>query len=239
MEKQKIKSIIEAILFAAGRPIEKKELIISLEISVKEVEITIKEMQKEWQEQERGIEIIEIENSYQICTKKELYQYIYPVLDKRNKPKLSNAALETLAIISYNPRITKAEIEAIRGVSADGCVYKLLEYGLIAEAGKAIDLPGKPMSYATTQDFLKMFGYKTLKDLPELPKYKLDENNQIVIDKSDENKQMIIDELVENNQIVIDELVEKEEKDEKLDNQNYQEMQQEEERQEANEQENA
>lgn len=182
MEDHKIKSIIEAILFSTGRPVEKKELILSLEISVAQIETTIKEMQKEWQEQDRGIEIIEIENSYQICTKKELYEYIYPILDKRNKPKLSNAALETLAIISYNPRITKAEIEAIRGVSADGCVYKLLEYGLIEEAGKVKELPGKPMSYITTQDFLKMFGYKTLNDLPRLPKFKLDENRQIVID---------------------------------------------------------
>lgn len=182
MENHKIKSIIEAILFSAGRPVEKKELILSLEKSGVEIETTIKEMQKEWQEQERGIEIIEVEDSYQLSTKKELYEHIYPVIDKRNKPKLSNAALETLAIISYNPRITKAEIEAIRGVSADGCVYKLLEYGLIEEAGKVKELPGKPMSYITTQDFLKMFGYKTLNDLPRLPKFKLDENRQIIID---------------------------------------------------------
>ena len=118
----------------------------------------------------------------------ELYEYIYPVLDKRNKPKLSNAALETLAIIAYNPRITRAEIEAIRGVSADGCVYKLLEYELIQEAGKVDELPGKPMSYQTTQEFLKMFGYTSLKDLPELPKYRLDENRQIVIDELVEDK---------------------------------------------------
>lgn len=157
-------------------------------------------MQKEYENQNRGIEIIKIEDSYQLCSKKELYEYIYPILDKRNKPKISNAALETLAIISYNPRITRAEIEAIRGVSADGCIYKLLEYGLIEEAGKVIELPGKPMSYKTTQEFLRMFGYKSLKDLPELPKYKLDENRQIVID-----------ELVEENDS-------KEEKEEKIDN---------------------
>ena len=183
------KAIIEAILFAAGRPVEIKELILSLEISSKEIEDLIKSMQKEYEEQNRGIEIIRIEDSYQLCTKKELYEYIYPVLDKRNKPKLSNAALETLAIISYNPRITRAEIEAIRGVSADGCVYKLLEYGLIEEAGKVIELPGKPMSYKTTQEFLKMFGYASLNDLPELPKYKLDENRQIVIDELVENEE--------------------------------------------------
>lgn len=184
------KAIIEAILFAAGRPVEKKELILVLEISIEEIDTIIKAMQKDFEEQNRGIEIIEVDNSYQLCTKKELYEYIYPILDKRNKPKLSNASLETLSIIAYNPRITRAEIEAIRGVSADACVYKLLEYGLIEENGKAIDLPGKPMTYVTTQEFLKMFGFKSLKDLPELPKYKLDENRQIVIDEFiEENEQ--------------------------------------------------
>ena len=159
MEDKKIESIIEAILFSAGRPVEKKELVLSLEISEEEIDNIIDKMQKEYENQNRGIEIIKIEDSYQLCSKKELYEYIYPILDKRNKPKISNAALETLAIISYNPRITRAEIEAIRGVSADGCIYKLLEYGLIEEAGKVIELPGKPMSYKTTQEFLRMFGY--------------------------------------------------------------------------------
>ena len=139
-------------------------------------------MQEEYKTENRGIEIIKLNDSYQLCTKKDLYQYIYPVLDKRSKPNLSGAALETLAIIAYNPRITRAEIEDIRGVSADACVYKLLEYGLIEEAGK-LDLPGKPMSYKTTNEFLKMFGYSSLDDLPELPRYKLDENKQIVIDE--------------------------------------------------------
>ena len=144
-------------------------------------------MQDEYKVSNRGIEIIKVENGYQLATKKDLYEYIYPILDKRTKPNLSTAALETLSIIAYNPRITRAEIEAIRGVSADACVYKLLEYGLVEEAGKT-DLPGKPMSYKTTNDFLKMFGYSSLEDLPELPRYKLDSNQQIVIDELNENQ---------------------------------------------------
>ena len=181
MEINQKKSIIEAVLFAAGRPVTKNELILALEISAEDIDNIIKSMQEEYKKEDRGIELISIENSYQLCTKKELYEYIYPILDKRSKPNLSNAALETLSIIAYNPKITRAEIEAIRGVSADACVYKLLEYGLIEEAGK-IDLPGKPMSYKTTGDFLRMFGYNSLEELPELPRYKLDENKQIVID---------------------------------------------------------
>lgn len=181
MEIEKAKSIIEAILFAAGRPVTKNELILALEIAKEDIENIVRNMQEEYKKNDKGIDLIQVEESYQLCTKKELYEYIYPILDKRSKPNLSNAALETLSIVAYNPKITRAEIEAIRGVSADACVYKLLEYGLIEEAGK-LDLPGKPMSYKTTQEFLKMFGYSSLEELPELPRYKLDENQQIVID---------------------------------------------------------
>ena len=187
MEIEKIKSIIEAILFAAGRQVNIKELMMALELPKDDLENIIFSMQEDYKNQSRGIEIIKVDDGYQLCTKKELYESIYPILDKRSKPNLSNASLETLAIIAYNPRITRAEIESIRGVSADACIYKLLEYGLIQEAGKA-DLPGKPMTYITTSEFLKMFGYTSLNDLPELPRYKLDENQQIVIDDLVENE---------------------------------------------------
>ena len=188
MEIEKSKAIIEAILFAAGRIVKSSELILVLEKNEEEINTIIKSMQEEYKANNRGIEIIQVEDGYQLATKKELYEYIYPILDKRTKPNLSTAAMETLSIIAYNPRITRAEIEAIRGVSADACVYKLLEYGLIEEAGKT-DLPGKPMSYKTTDEFLKMFGYSSLKDLPELPRYKLDSNQQIVIDELVENEE--------------------------------------------------
>lgn len=187
MEIDKIKSIIEAILFSAGRQVSDKELMIALEIPKEDLENIIVSMQEDYKNQNRGIEIIKVDNTYQLCTKKELYDFVYPILDKRSKPNLSNAALETLAIVAYNPKITRAEIESIRGVSADACMYKLLEYGLVQEAGKA-DLPGKPMTYTTTNEFLKMFGYTSLNDLPELPRYKLDENQQIVIEDLVENE---------------------------------------------------
>lgn len=182
MEIEKIKSIIEAILFSAGRKVSIKELMIVLEISKEDLENIIYLMQEDYKKPNKGIEIIKIEDGYQLCTKKELYENIYPILDKRTKPNLSNAALETLAIIAYNNKITRAEIEAIRGVSADACIYKLLEFGLIQEAGKS-DLPGKPMTYVTTDEFLRMFGYTSINDLPRLPRYKLDENQQIVIEE--------------------------------------------------------
>lgn len=180
MEIQKMKAIIEAILFAAGRVVTQEELVLALEIDKNQLEEIIKSAQEDYRM--RGIEIIKVENGYQLCTKREYYDYVYPVLDKRAKPNLSTAALETLAIIAYNQRATRAEIEAIRGVNSDGTIYKLLDYGLIEDAGKA-DLPGKPTTYRTTSEFLKMFGYESLADLPELPKYKLDANRQIVIDE--------------------------------------------------------
>lgn len=179
METDKIEQIIEAILFAAGKVVTIQELMIALEDSQEKIEETIHNMQEK--NKNRGIQIIKVENGYQMCSKAEYYDYIYPIIDKRSKPNLSNAALETLAIIAYNPRATRPEIEAIRGVNSDGTIYKLLEYGLIEEAGKA-DLPGRPTTYKTTQEFLKMFGYSDLNKLPELPKYKLDSNRQIVID---------------------------------------------------------
>lgn len=173
---------IEAILFSAGNPVEVKDLQLILEKSKPEIEEIINQMNKEYKDNSRGIEIIKADDTYQMASRKEYYDSICKIIDKRSKPKLSNAALETLSIIAYNPRVSKSEIEAIRGVNVDGTMYKLLEYGLIEEAGK-LDLPGKPMGFKTTPEFLKMFGYGSLKELPELPRYKLDSNKQIVIDE--------------------------------------------------------
>ena len=182
MDLKSTKGTIEAILFAAGNPVEIKDLQLILEKSKDEIEEIINQMNMEYMDNSRGIEIIKADETYQMASRKEYYDSIYKIIDTRSKPKLSNAALETLSIIAYNPRVSKSEIEAIRGVNVDGTMYKLLEYGLIEEAGK-LDLPGKPMGFKTTPEFLKMFGYSSLKDLPELPKYKLDSNKQIVIDE--------------------------------------------------------
>lgn len=181
MELEKTRAIIEAILFAAGRKVEVKELVTVLEIDEKDVISIIEQMKADFLEQNRGIQIVKIDNAYQMCSNKDFYEYIYPIIDKRVKPNLSQAALETLAIIAYNPGITRAQIEAIRGVSVDATIYKLLEYNLIVDAGK-LDAPGRPTTYKTTDNFLKMFGYSSLEELPELPRYKMDENQQIVID---------------------------------------------------------
>ena len=182
MNEDKVKGIIESILFAAGREVRITELMSALELSSDKVIKAVNGLKQSYKNDDRGLEIINIEDSYQLCTKKENYEYIFPIFDKRSKPNLSQAAMETLAIIAYNPRITRAEIETIRGVNSDGTIYKLLDYNLIEEAGK-LDAPGKPMTYKTSNEFLKMFGISNLHELPELPRYKLDENRQIVIDE--------------------------------------------------------
>lgn len=181
MEFSKEQSIIEAMLFAAGREVSVKELTNALELGAEDIDKIILNMKAEYETRNSGIEIIKINDSYQLCTRKEYYEYIYPLFDNRSKPNISNAALETLSIIAYNPNVTRAEIEAIRGVNADGTVYKLLEFDLIEEAGK-LDAPGRPTMYKVTSKFMKMFGISSLDELPELPRYKLDENEQIVID---------------------------------------------------------
>ena len=181
MEFSKEQAIIEAMLFAAGREVTVKEITNVLELGAEDIDKIVLNMKAEYEARNSGIEIIKVNDSYQLCTKKEFYEYIYPLFDNRAKPNISNAALETLSIIAYNPNVTRAEIESIRGVNADGTVYKLLEFDLIEEAGK-LDAPGRPTMYKVTSKFMKMFGISSLDELPDLPRYKLDENEQIVID---------------------------------------------------------
>jgi len=181
MEFSKEQAIIEAMLFAAGREVNVKEFMNVLELGAEDIDKIILNMKTEYDAKNSGIEIIKVNDNYQLCTRKDYYEYIYPLFDNRAKPNISNAALETLSIIAYNPNITRSQIEAIRGVSADGTVYKLLEFDLIEDSGK-LDAPGRPTMYKVTNKFMKMFGISSLEELPDLPRYKLDENEQIVID---------------------------------------------------------
>ena len=125
MEINKSKGVIEAILFAAGREVKITELMSALEASSEEVITLVESMKEDYKNENRGLQIVNVGEAYQLCTKQEYYEYLYTIFDKRNKPNLSQAAIETLAIIAYNPKITRAEIEAIRGVNSDGTIYKL------------------------------------------------------------------------------------------------------------------
>lgn len=184
MKIEEAKSVIESMLFAAGRVVTVSELAKILEKSPEEIDAIVQSLKDDYMNNERGIEVLKVDDGYELATKREYYDYVVQLFDNRSKPSLSTAALEVLSIIAYNPQITRAEIEAIRGVNSDGSMYRLMEYNLIEEAGK-LDIPGKPISYRTTQNFLKMFGLSSLDELPELPRYRIDENEQIVIDDLD------------------------------------------------------
>ena len=192
MDLDKAQAIIEAMLFSTGSIITTKDIMNAIELGAEDIDKIMQSMKNKYNADNSGIELVQIEDGYQLCTKKDYYEYIYPLFDNRSKPSISNAALETLSIIAYNPKVTRSEIEAIRGVNSDGTIYKLLEYELIEEAGK-LDAPGRPTQYRVTPNFMKMFGISSLDDLPELPRYKLDENEQIVIDDviSEEKKEEI------------------------------------------------
>lgn len=168
---------LESLLFASGKPVEKKILMEIIGITKEEVETAASDLKNILSERKSGIQLIEINQGYQLATVEKFYPQVCTLLDNRPKPSLSQAAMEVLAIIAYNPKMTRAEVERIRGVSSDSAMNKLLEYNLIEEAGR-LDAPGRPMMYQTTDEFLRLFGYTSLADMPELPKLK-EEDGQI------------------------------------------------------------
>lgn len=172
MRREDIKHIIEAVMFAYGEPISIKELnfVVNEELSEKEIEIMLNILIEEYSNNNRGIQIIKLENKYQMCTNKEYANYIKKVLEPKKKKTLSQATLETLTIIAYKQPITKVEIEDIRGVKCDKVLQTLLENELIREAGR-LNKIGKPIIYRTTNEFLKLLSIEKLEDLPPLENY--------------------------------------------------------------------
>ena len=161
MEKEEIIQCLESLLFASGRAVDKKTLTEILEVTKDEIDEAATELKNILIERNSGIQLIEINDGYQLATVEKYYPQICMLLDNRPKPSLSQAAMEVLAIIAYNPKVTRAEVERIRGVSSDSAINKLLEYNLIEEAGR-LDAPGRPTMYKTADEFLRLFGYKSL-----------------------------------------------------------------------------
>lgn len=127
----------------------------------------MEELKKQYQKKERGIQLIELEDSYQLCTKPELYDYLIQVAKQPKKHVLTDVLLETLAIVAYKQMVTKIEIEKIRGVKSDHAVNKLVEYDLVCEVGR-LDAPGKPPLFGTTEEFLRRFGVQSVEELPSI-----------------------------------------------------------------------
>ena len=153
MKIKETEAAIEAILFAMGGSVELPRIARAIG------------MMDRYQEENRGIQIIELENSFQMCTKKEYYQYLINIALHPQKPALSDVMLETLSIIAYKQPVTKAEIEKIRGVKCDHAINKLVEYSLVRELGR-LDAPGRPILLGTTEEFLRCFGVQDLESLP-------------------------------------------------------------------------
>ena len=168
--KPKIKSAIEAILFVSGEPLPARELISNLEVDNKLVLEIINEMIEEYKKEDRGIRLIEINGGYQLVTKEENSDYIQKLLKKNRKHSLSQASIESLAIIAYKQPITRIDIDEIRGVKSESALQRLVERNLIREVGR-LEVPGRPILYGTTDEFLRQFGLKTLKELPSLDLY--------------------------------------------------------------------
>ncbi|MGL6107393.1 SMC-Scp complex subunit ScpB [Romboutsia sp.] len=172
MKREEIKNIIEAVMFAYGDPISIKELnyIINEELSSKEIEYMLNSLIDEYKENNRGIQIIKLEDKYQMCTNKDYASFIKKILEPKKKKSLSQATLETLTIIAYKQPITKVEIEELRGVKCDKVIQTLLENDLIFEAGR-LNKIGKPIIYKTTNEFLKLLSLEKLEELPPLEIY--------------------------------------------------------------------
>ena len=176
---EKIISSIEAMLFAAGDPVEVTKLADILEIDIETAEKMLGYLSAQYDERKSGIMLIRIENKYQLCTREEYNEEVRKLMEIKKNAPLSNAAFEVLAIIAYNKSVTRSFVEQVRGVDCSGPISSLVQKGLIEEKGR-LDLPGRPLVYGTTDRFLRCFSLNSLDDLPELPKS--DEVEQITQD---------------------------------------------------------
>lgn len=162
-------STLEAMLFAAGDPVEVTKLAEVIDIDVETVENMLGHLSAQYDERGAGLMLVRIDNKYQICTREAYAEDVRKLMEIKKNTPLSNAAFEVLAIIAYNKTVTRSFIEQVRGVDCSGSISSLVQKGLIEEKGR-LDLPGRPLIYGTTDRFLRCFSLNSLDDLPELPK---------------------------------------------------------------------
>ena len=187
-----IECALEAVLFSLGEAVEIDRLAEALEVREDEIREAFLSLQKKYENENRGLKLIEIENSVQMCSNPDYYECIKRVTQIKKQSGLSSAALETLSIIAYNQPVTKGTIEFIRGVDCTYSVTRLLERGFIDELGRA-ETPGRPILYGTTMEFLRCFGLKSLEELPPLPE------KEVVLDAAEKKPVDIIEEFVQEN----------------------------------------
>lgn len=173
MEVEKLQGIIEGILFTMGDSVELSKIAAAIEHDVETTRKIIHLMMDKYETEDRGIRIIELEGAFQMCTKKEIYEYLIRVAKQPRRYVLTDVALETLSIIAYKQPVTRLEIEKIRGVKSDHAVNRLIEYGLIEEVGR-LDAPGHPILFGTTEEFLRRFSVQSLEELPTVNQEQMD-----------------------------------------------------------------
>ncbi len=162
-------NILEALLFSCGEPVEIERIAEVMEIDESVVIALSQTLDEKYEKNKSGMKLLRLDNKLQLCTRPDYFEYVRKMLElKRNSP-LSQAAFEVLAVVAYNQPVTKSFIEQVRGVDCSGVIYSLCEKGLIEDKGR-LELPGRPLVYGTTDDFLRCFSMRSLNDLPELPK---------------------------------------------------------------------
>lgn len=190
-------AVIEAVLFTMGDSVEIDKIAAAVSHDTETTRKIVRNMMCKYDSADRGIRIIELEDSFQLCTKPEYYENLIRVASQPRRYMLTDVLLETLSIIAYKQPITKLEIEKIRGVSCEHAVSKLVEYGLAAEVGR-LDAPGRPMLFGTTEEFLRTFGVQSLEELPKISQdlvenFKIEAEMEIQGIDVDEAMQMTLD----------------------------------------------
>lgn len=177
MDREKQEAVIEAVLFTMGESVELSKLAEVIEENKSTTKKIIYEMKEKMSQSNRGIDIVELEDSFQMCTKTEMYDYLIKIAKSPRKYVLTDSVLETLSIIAYKQPITRSEIEKVRGVSCDHAINRLIEFNLVTELGR-LDAPGRPLLFGTTEEFLRRFGIQSLDALPELNPMQVEEFKQ-------------------------------------------------------------
>lgn len=174
MKIEQYEAAVEAILFTMGESVELSKIASALEISEREAELIIQNLMDRYKSEKCGLQIIELNRSYQMCTKVEQYEYLIRIAKQPKRHVLTDVLLETLSIVAYKQPVTRVEIEKIRGVSCEHAINKLVEYNLIREIGR-LDAPGRPILFGTTEEFLRCFGVQSVDDLPVLDPEQVEE----------------------------------------------------------------
>ncbi len=168
MKIKQAESAMESILFASGGPVTIERLMSVLQMRRDDVRTIMGALQRKYEDEKRGIRIHELEGAYQMCAAEENADYVSTALQRKKKPVLSKAALEVLSIVAYRQPVTRSYVEQVRGVESSSIVNTLLEKGYLEEQGR-LDAPGRPVLFGTSREFLRVFGLRSISDLPRLP----------------------------------------------------------------------